>query len=76
LVELACLASGCSGADEDRGVSGGRLVRICRSEFQAVAARVLRVTEVTSRPNVLLFEDEEGRAAPLEQILGRTSPPG
>jgi acetyltransferase-like isoleucine patch superfamily enzyme len=43
-------------------------------EFRAMAERVLRVTDLTSRLNVLPFDDEAGRAALLEQILGRPLP--
>jgi acetyltransferase-like isoleucine patch superfamily enzyme len=43
-------------------------------EFQAMAERVLRVTELTSRLNVLPFEDETGKAQLLEQILGKPLP--
>jgi acetyltransferase-like isoleucine patch superfamily enzyme len=43
-------------------------------EFQAMADRVLRVTELTSRLNVLPFEDETGKAELLEQILGKPLP--
>lgn len=53
---------------------GGRLMRIHSPQFQAMAARVLQVTELTSRLNLLPFEDEAGRAALLEQILGRPLP--
>jgi acetyltransferase-like isoleucine patch superfamily enzyme len=49
-------------------------MRIHSPEFQAMAERVLRVTELTSRLNVLPFENEAGRAALLEQILGRPLP--
>ena len=49
-------------------------MRIDSPEFQAMAARVLRVTERTSRLNVLPFEDEAGKAALFEQILGRPLP--
>ncbi len=52
-----------------------RLMRIRSAEFQAMAARVLEVTALTSRLNALPFEDEEGRAALLERILGRPLPP-
>ena len=55
-------------------MSGTRLMRIHSDEFQAMAERVLRVTELTSRLNVLPFEDETGRADLLEQILGRPLP--
>ncbi|MER5360410.1 DapH/DapD/GlmU-related protein [Streptomyces sp. NPDC002785] len=52
-------------------MSSDRLMRIHSAEFQAMAERVLRVTELTSRLNVLPFEDEEGKAELFEQILGR-----
>lgn len=51
-----------------------RLLRIHGPEFQAMAERVLAVTSLTSRLNVLPFDDEAGRAALLEQILGRPVP--
>jgi acetyltransferase-like isoleucine patch superfamily enzyme len=47
-------------------------MRIHSAEFQAMAERVLRVTELTSRLNVLPFEDEAGKAELFEQILGRS----
>ena len=50
---------------------GDRLLRIHSPEFRAMAERVVRVTELTSRLNVLPFDDEVGRAALFEQILGR-----
>ncbi|MER5874270.1 DapH/DapD/GlmU-related protein [Streptomyces sp. NPDC002044] len=56
-------------------MSSDPLMRIRSAEFQAMADRVLRVTELTSRLNVLPFEDEAGRAALLEQILGGPLPP-
>ncbi|MER5214492.1 DapH/DapD/GlmU-related protein [Streptomyces sp. NPDC002838] len=52
-------------------MSSDRLMRIHSAEFQAMAERVLRVTELTSRLNVLPFEDEAGKAELFEQILGR-----
>ena len=55
-------------------MSGDRLMRIHSDEFQAMAARVLQVTELTSRLNVLPFDDEVGKANLLEQILGRPLP--
>ncbi len=55
-------------------MSSERLMRIHSAEFQAMAERVLRVTELTSRLNVLPFEDEAGKAALFEQILGRPLP--
>jgi acetyltransferase-like isoleucine patch superfamily enzyme len=51
-----------------------RFMRVQSPEFQAMAARVLRAAELTSRLNVLPFDDEAGRAALLEQILGRPLP--
>jgi acetyltransferase-like isoleucine patch superfamily enzyme len=52
-------------------MSSDRLMRIHSPEFKAMAERVLRVTELTSRLNVLPFEDEAGKAELFEQILGR-----
>ncbi len=46
-------------------------MRIGSPEFQAMAERVLRVTELTSRLNALPFQDDAGKAALFEQILGR-----
>ncbi len=57
-------------------MSGERFLRIHSPEFTAMHARVLEVTALTSRLNALPFEDEEGRAALLEQVLGRPLPPG
>ncbi|MCU4748521.1 DapH/DapD/GlmU-related protein [Streptomyces sp. G-5] len=51
-----------------------RLLRIHSPEFTAMADRVLRTTELTSRLNVLPFEDDAGKAQLLEQILGRPLP--
>ncbi|MDF9877057.1 DapH/DapD/GlmU-related protein [Cellulosimicrobium cellulans] len=51
------------------------LMRIHGPEFRAMSERVLRATELTSRLNVLPFDDEEGRARLFEQILGRPLPP-
>lgn len=39
-----------------------------------MAERVLRVTELTSRLNVLPFDDEAGKADLFEQILGKPLP--
>jgi acetyltransferase-like isoleucine patch superfamily enzyme len=55
-------------------VPSGHLMRIHSPEFQAMADRVLQVTALTSRLNVLPFDDEAGKAALLEQILGRPLP--
>lgn len=49
-------------------------MRIHSAEFQAMAERVLRVTELTSRLNVLPFDDEAGKADLFEQILGKPLP--
>jgi acetyltransferase-like isoleucine patch superfamily enzyme len=43
-------------------------------EFRAMHERVLRATELTSRLNVLPFEDEVGKAELFEQILGHPLP--
>jgi acetyltransferase-like isoleucine patch superfamily enzyme len=51
-----------------------RLVEIHGPEFRAMSERVLEVTALTSRLNVLPFEDEAGRTALLERILGRGLP--
>jgi acetyltransferase-like isoleucine patch superfamily enzyme len=45
-------------------------------EFTAMSERVLEVTALTSRLNLLPFDEEVGRAALLEQILGRALAPG
>lgn len=50
------------------------LMRIHGPEFQAMSARVLRATELTSRLNVLPFDDDTGRAELFELILGRPLP--
>ena len=52
----------------------GHLMRIHSPEFQAMADRVLEVTTLTARLNSLPFDDEAGKAALLEQILGRPLP--
>ncbi|MFY1828330.1 sugar O-acetyltransferase [Myxococcus fulvus] len=48
--------------------------RVFSPEFAAMSQRVLRVTELTSRLNVLPFADEAGKAALFEEILGRPLP--
>lgn len=55
-------------------MSDDHLMRIHSPEFQAMAERVLRATELTSRLNVLPFDDDAGKAALFEQILGRPLP--
>ncbi|MDP9883595.1 acetyltransferase-like isoleucine patch superfamily enzyme [Sinomonas atrocyanea] len=56
-------------------MSRERFMAVHSPEFQAMSERVLRVTELTSRLNVMPFDDEEGKAALFEQILGRPLPP-
>jgi acetyltransferase-like isoleucine patch superfamily enzyme len=53
---------------------GDHLLRIHSPEFQAMSARVLEVTALTSRLNVLPFDDESGKAELFEAILGRPLP--
>jgi acetyltransferase-like isoleucine patch superfamily enzyme len=48
--------------------------RVLGEEFRAMSARVLEVTALTSRLNVLPFDDEEGKAALFAEILGRAVP--
>jgi len=57
-------------------VSAERFLEIHSPGFRSMSERVLEVTALTSRLNLLPFDDEEGRAALLEQILGRPLPPG
>jgi acetyltransferase-like isoleucine patch superfamily enzyme len=52
-----------------------RLLLIRSPEFQAMAERVLEVTQLTSRLNILPFDDEPAKNDLLEQILGRPLPP-
>ena len=54
---------------------GDLLMRIHSPEFTAMSERVLQVTQLTSRLNVLPFDDESGKAALFEQILGRPLTP-
>ncbi|MFF1634707.1 DapH/DapD/GlmU-related protein [Leifsonia sp. NPDC058248] len=55
-------------------MSSNLLMRIHSPEFQAMSERVLRATELTSRLNVLPFDDEERKAELFEQLLGRPLP--
>ncbi|MFI5060848.1 MAG: DapH/DapD/GlmU-related protein [Actinomycetales bacterium] len=55
-------------------MSSDLLMRIQSPEFQAMSERVLRATELTSRLNVLPFDDETGKAELFERILGRPLP--
>lgn len=57
-------------------MSKDRLMRIDSTEFRNMIGRVVRATELTSRLNVLPFDDEAGKAALFEQILGRPLAPG
>jgi acetyltransferase-like isoleucine patch superfamily enzyme len=55
-------------------VTAERFLEIHSPEFRAMSERVLEVTALTSRLNVLPFDDLPARAALLEQILGRSIP--
>ncbi|GLY28633.1 DapH/DapD/GlmU-related protein [Kineosporia sp. NBRC 101731] len=55
-------------------MSAERFMRIRSAQFQAMSERVLQVTALTSRLNGLPFDDEAGKAALFEQILGRPLP--
>ena len=59
---------------EDGEMPVDSLMRIHSPEFKAMADRVLEVTALTSRLNVLPFDDEAGKAALFEKILGRPLP--
>ncbi|MBJ6759154.1 sugar O-acetyltransferase [Myxococcaceae bacterium JPH2] len=48
--------------------------RVFSPEFKAMSERVLRATELTSRLNVLPFEDDAAKAELFEKILGRPLP--
>jgi acetyltransferase-like isoleucine patch superfamily enzyme len=50
--------------------------RVLGPEFRAMSERVLKVTELASRLNVLPFDDETGKTALLQEILGRPLPLG
>ncbi|WP_243696294.1 sugar O-acetyltransferase [Aeromicrobium camelliae] len=64
-----------SSSRDDDEMPGDLLMRIHSPEFTAMSERVLRVTELTSRLNVLPFDDEDAKAKLFEQILGRPLPP-
>ena len=49
--------------------------RVLGPEFTAMSKRVLEVTTLTTRLNLLPFDDEAGKAALLERILGRPLAP-
>jgi acetyltransferase-like isoleucine patch superfamily enzyme len=55
-------------------MSAERFMRIHSPEFRDMSERVLRVTELTSRLNLLPFEDEAGKSELFELILGRPLP--
>ncbi|RII20393.1 putative acetyltransferase [Streptomyces sp. YIM 130001] len=55
-------------------MSNDRLMRIHSPEFKAMSERVLHATELTSRLNVLPFDDEAGKADLFERILGKPLP--
>lgn len=55
-------------------VTNDQFMRIRSPEFTAMSERVRRATELTSRLNVLPFDDETGKAELFEQILGRPLP--
>ncbi|MGW7294759.1 DapH/DapD/GlmU-related protein [Streptomyces xiamenensis] len=57
-------------------MSSDRLMLVRSPEFQAHMDRVQRVTDLTSRLNVLPFGDEAGKAELFEQILGKPLPEG
>ena len=48
--------------------------RVLGPDFRAMSERVLEVTALTSRLNVLPFDDEAEKARLFEQILGRPLP--
>jgi acetyltransferase-like isoleucine patch superfamily enzyme len=58
-------------ARDDRWMPSPRLMLIHSPEFKAMSERVLAVTQLTSMLNVLPFDDEAGKSALLEQILGK-----
>lgn len=49
--------------------------RMLGSDFRAMSERVREVTALTSRLNVLPFDDEAGKASLFERILGRPLSP-
>ncbi|MFK3670097.1 sugar O-acetyltransferase [Leifsonia aquatica] len=53
---------------------GDLLLRIHSPEFQAMSERVLEATALTSRLNVLPFDDDAGKAELFSMILGRPVP--
>lgn len=57
-------------------MSEDRFLRIHSPEFVAMSERVLAVTALTSRLNLLPFDDETGKAELFAAILGRPLPAG
>jgi acetyltransferase-like isoleucine patch superfamily enzyme len=53
---------------------GDLLMRIHSPEFQAMSERVLEAIALTSRLNVLPFDDDAGKAELFSKILGRPVP--
>lgn len=53
---------------------GDLLMRIHSPEFQAMSERVLEATALTSRLNVLPFDDDAGKAELFAKIFGRPVP--
>src|SRR5580698_11419568 len=72
----ACLQWARRSEREDHGMPGDRLMLIHSPEFTAMSQRVLQATALTSQLNALPFDDEAGKAALFEQILGRPLPTG
>jgi acetyltransferase-like isoleucine patch superfamily enzyme len=71
---MACPTFGPTCARHDGAMPIDRLMLIRSAEFQAMHERVLQVTRLTSRLNVLPFDDEAGKAELFEQILGHPLP--
>lgn len=55
-------------------MSREQYLRIHGPEFQAMSERVIETLTLTSRLNVLPFDDEAGKADLFKQILGRPLP--
>src|SRR5690242_14559343 len=55
-------------------MASDHLIRIQSPEFTAMSRRVPEVSALTSRLNLVPFEDESARSELLEQILGRPVP--
>lgn len=68
-------STGAQRPGDHRGMPSEFLLRIHSPEFTAMSERVLRATELTSRLNILPFDDAASKAALFESILGRPLPP-